>query len=343
MSDREPTAAREPAPSTSVCPRPRPRFAGRRVTDLSTVAGSVIWLGLVAGTIDGTIPIAPVALYVALAALVLIPLGFGVVEIPRDGTAVTVPYRAAVVGQGPAALALVAALAAPQGSLVAVALTLPWLCVTGAIALCGLGRLTARGGGPLPELAIDAGLLYVPVAATFLCMHAAGVSLRFAPIIVLLTGVHFHYAGFALPLVVGLTGRILTGDDGTFPAAITGRATAAATVVIVVGILLIAVGITFSPLVEAVAVIAFTIAVAGFAIRLLRDVVPAVARLPGLLLAVAALSICWTMALALAFASASLPGTPSLITIPEMIRWHGSVNAFGFALPALLAVRLLEE
>jgi len=224
-----------------------------------------------------------------------------------------------------------------------VALTLPWLCVTGAIALCGLGRLTARGGGPLPELAIDAGLLYVPVAATFLCMHAAGVSLRFAPIIVLLTGVHFHYAGFALPLVVGLTGRILTGDDGTFPAAITGRATAAATVVIVVGILLIAVGITFSPLVEAVAVIAFTIAVAGFAIRLLRDVVPAVTRLPGLLLAVAALSICWTMALALAFASASLPGTPSLITIPEMIRWHGSVNAFGFALPALLAVRLLEE
>lgn len=60
------------------------------------------------------------------------------------------------------------------------------------------------------------------------------------------------------------------------------------------------------------------------------------------LLAVAALSTCWTMALALAFAYSSLPGTPALVTIPEMIRWHGSVNAFGFALPALLAVRLLE-
>lgn len=340
MNDTETTAAREPAPSASACPRPR--FVGRRVTDLSAVTGSVVWLGLVAGTIGETIPIAPVALYVALAALVLVPLGFGVVEIPRDVPAVTVPYRVAVFGQGPAALALVAALAAPQGSLVAVALTLPWLCVTGAIAFCGLGRLTVRGGGPLPELAIDAGLLYVPVAAVFLCMHAAGVSLRFAPIIVLLTGVHFHYAGFALPLVVGLTGRILTGDDGTFPATITGRTTAAAAVVIVVGILLIAIGITFSPLVEVVAVVAFTIAVAGFAIRILRDVVPAVARLPGLLLAVAALSICWTMALALAFASSSLPGTPALVTIPEMIRWHGSVNAFGFALPALIAFRLLE-
>ncbi len=335
------TAARASGPPTAS--HPCPRFAGRRVTDLSAATGGTLWLGLAAGTIGGAVPLAPVALYVALAALVVVPLGLGAVETPRDATTATVAYRAAAVGQAPAALALVAALAAPQGSPVAVALVLPWLGVTGAIALCGVGRLAARGGGPLPELAVDAGLLYVPIAAAFLCLHAAGISLRFAPIIVLLTGVHFHYAGFALPLVVGLTGRILTGTDGTFPATIAGRATAAATVVIVAGILLIAIGITFSPLVEVVAVVAFTVAVVGFAIRMLRDAVPAVPRLAGLLLAVAALSVCWTMALALAFASASLPGTPSLVTIPEMIRWHGSVNAFGFALPALVAFRLLED
>ncbi len=305
-------------------------------------AGGIVWLGLAVGTISGVIPIIPVALYVALAALVLVPLGLSVVDIPRDAMTATVAYRAAVVGQAPAALALVAALAAPQGSPAAIALTLPWLGVTGAIALCGLGRLAARGGGPLPELAIDAGLLYVPIAAAFLCLHAAGISLRFAPIIVLLTGVHFHYAGFALPLVVGLTGRILTGADGTFPTTIAGRATAATTVVIVVGILLIAIGITFSPIVEVVAAVAFTAAVVGFAIQTLYNAVPAAPRLPGLLLAVAALSVCWTMALALAFAFSSLPGTPSLVTIPEMIRWHGSGNAFGFALPALVAFRLLE-
>lgn len=340
MSDRETAAARAPGPSTSS--RRRPRFAGRCLTDLSAAAGGVVWLGLAAGTLGGAVPLAPAALYVALAALVVVPLGLGAVGM-ADATAVTVPYRIAAVGQPPAALALVAALARPQGSPVAVALTLPWLGVTGAIALCGLGRLAARGGGPLPELAVDAGLLYVPVAAAFLCLHAAGISLRFAPIIVLLTGVHFHYAGFALPLVVGLTGRISTGADGTFPATISGRVTAATTVVIVAGIVLIAIGITFSPLIEVIAVVAFTTAVVGFAIRTLRDVVPAVGRLPGLLLAVAALSLCWTMALALAFASASLPGMPSLVTIPEMIRWHGSVNAFGFAVPALVAFRLLEN
>ncbi|ELY79152.1 YndJ family transporter [Natrinema gari] len=338
MTDLEPAIPRaggQPASSP-------PCVAGRRVTDLSAAAGGVVWLGVVAGTVGDVLPLSSPALYVGLAALVVVPLGLGVLESPRDATPLRAAYRSAAVGQFPAALALVAALVAPQGSLAAVALTIPWLGVTGAIALCGVGRLLDRGGGPLPELAVDAGLLYVPVAATFLCLHAAGVSLRFAPTIVLLTGVHFHYAGFALPLVVGLTGRHLAGSDGRFSATITGRATAATTVVVVAGILLIAIGITFSPLVEVVAVVAFTAGVVGFALRTLRDVVPTVARLPGLLLAVAALSLCWTMALALAFAYSSLPGTPSLVTIPEMIRWHGSVNAFGFALPALLAFRLLE-
>ncbi|MDF9747706.1 YndJ family transporter [Natrinema salsiterrestre] len=341
MTGPETTAARASEPSTTV--RPRPSVAGRRVTDLTVAAGGTVWLGLVAGTLGGPVSLAVPGLYVALAALVLVPLGVGLVDLPRDATAVTATYRVAVFGQLPAALALVAALVAPQGSVVAVALAVPWLGVTGAIAFCGFGRLTARRDGPLPELAIDAGLLYVPVAAAFLCMHAAGVSLRFAPIIVLLTGVHFHYAGFALPLVVGLTGRVLTGDDGTFSATIAGRATAASTVVTVAGIVLIAIGITFSPLVEVVAVTAFTAGVVGFALRTLRDVVPVTPRLPGLLLAVAALSLCWTMALALAFGYSALPGTPSLVTIPEMIRWHGSGNALGFALPALLAFRLLED
>ncbi|MBZ6495130.1 YndJ family transporter [Natrinema longum] len=338
MTDLEPATPRAGGPPGSHLPG----VAGRRVTDLSAAAGGVVWLGVVAGTAGGVLSLSPPALYVGLAALVLVPLGLGVLESPRDATPPSAPYRGAAVGQFPAALALVVALTAPQGSLAAVALTVPWLGVTGTIALCGLGRLVDRGGGPLPDLAIDAGLLYVPVAAAFLCLHAAGVSLRFAPIIVLLTGVHFHYAGFALPLVVGLTGRHLAGADGRFPATVAGRATAGTTVVVVAGILLIAIGITFSPLIEVVAVVAFTAGVVGFALRTLRDVVPTVARLPGLLLAVAALSLCWTMALALAFAYASLPGTAVLVTIPEMIRWHGSVNAFGFALPALLAFRLLE-
>lgn len=329
------------APQTDVSAEANPRLAGRRVTDLSAAAGAVVWLALVVAVRGGAVGLSAVELYVALATLVLVPLGLGLLEPARDAAGGSVPYTAAIVGQFPAALVVVAGLTASQGSLVAVALVVPWLGVTGSVALLGVQRLASRRGGPLPELAIDAACLYVPVAAVFLALHAAGISLRFAPIIVPLTGVHFHYAGFVLPLVVGLAGRLVAAEYGRFETTIAGRVASASTVVIVAGILLIAVGITFSPLIEVVAVTVFTAGVVGFASVLLREVVPAVPRLPGALLALAALSVFWTMALA--FAYSSLPGTQVLITIPEMVRWHGSVNAFGFALPALLAFRLLEK
>ncbi|WP_254762357.1 YndJ family transporter [Natrinema marinum] len=344
MTDPESPTARTRRSASA----PFPTVAGRRVTDLSTLFGSGVWLALAIGTVGGPVPLSAVELYVALATLIVVPLGLGLLESTSatagslpDRTAT--PYRVAAAGQFPAALAVVAGLAAPQGTLLAVALVAPWLAVTGAIALAGVRRLLARGPGPLPELAIDAALLYVPVAAVFLCLHAAGISLRFAPIIVLLTGVHFHYAGFALPLVVGLTGRLVATGEGGFPPTAAGRAAAAVTAVIAVGILLIAVGITFSPLLEVIAAVTFSAAVVGFAVLLFRTVVPAVPRLPGALFALAAISLCWTMALALAFAYSALPDTASLVSIPEMIRWHGSVNAFGFALPALLALRSLEK
>ncbi len=188
---------------------------------------------------------------------------------------------------------------------------------------------------------MDAALLYVPVASIALLFSVAGIDLGFAPIIVLLTAVHFHYAGFVLPLVVGLAGRVIA-DGGAFDSTLTGHIAAASTVAVVVGILAVAVGITVSPILEFVAVVPFVAGVAGFAFVVTGGVVPVVPRLPGALLVAASLSVCVGMAFALAFAYSSLPGTTVLVTIPEMVRWHGAVNAFGFALPALVAFRLLE-
>ncbi len=178
------------------------------------------------------------------------------------------------------------------------------------------------------------------MGAVALVLSRAGISFHFRPIIVLLTVVHYHYAGFALPLVTGMAGRIVTDDGGRFGSGIVGRAMAATTLVIVVNLALIAVGITFSPLVEVVAVAFFTVAVVVFALSILGAVVPRVDRIRGALLSVAAIAVVWTMALALAYGYSAYPGTPQLVTIDEMILRHGSVNAFGFALPALLAFRL---
>jgi hypothetical protein len=138
-------------------------------------------------------------------------------------------------------------------------------------------------------------------------------------------------------------GRRLTDEQGRFGSGPAGRLGLAATLVIVVNLALIAVGITFSPTVEIVAVAFFTVAVAAFALLALRRVVPALPLLPAALLGFASLAIVGTMALALAYGYSAFPATGELVGIGRMVRWHGSLNAFGFALPALLAFRIGDE
>lgn len=316
-----------------------PHVAGYRLTDLTAVGGALCWGGAVAAAEAGLLALSVVELFVSLAVLVLVPLGLAVSATPRRSGGTALPYTVATVGQLPAALAVVGALALRVGSTGSVVLVLPWLGVTGAIALFGLWRLLSRGLGPLPELAVDAALFYVPVGAVALLLHRAGISLRFQPIIILLTVVHYHYAGFVLPLVTGLVDRRLVTADGGLGTDLTGRVAALATVVIIINLALIAVGITFSPLVEMVAVSLFTVAVAGFGVVVLRTVVPAVGGLAGAALGLASISIFLTMALALGYGYSAFPATGRLLGIGQMIRWHGTLNAFGFALPALLACR----
>jgi hypothetical protein len=313
---------------------------GQRVTDITATVGGVVWLGLAGMSHSGTIGLSTVALFVCLAALVLVPLGLGLVATPRRSGSQSLLYTLAAVGQGPAALAVVAALASPVGTIESVVFSLPWLPVSGLLALFGLWRLLSRGIRPLSELAIDVALLYLPVGAVALILHRAGITFFFDPVIIFLTAVHYHYAGFVLPLVAGMAGRVLIGDSDGFGADLVGRSATVVTLVILVNLALIAVGITFSPLVEVMAVSLFTVAVAVFAVLLLRCVVPTLSRIPATLLAVASCSVFLTMALALAYGYSAFPATGQLITISEMVRWHGTLNAFGFALPALVAFRL---
>ena len=64
-------------------------------------------------------------------------------------------------------------------------------------------------------------------------MRAGLRPLGFPDLIVLLTAVHFHYAGFALPVLTGLVARVLGG-----PAA------GAACLGVIAGVPLVAIGIT---------------------------------------------------------------------------------------------------
>jgi len=311
-----------------VTPRGWSRFA------LATAAaGGAVWAALLlwrppspgeAGWADALLLLAPLA---------LVPLGLRLVPPDEPRGAAAGCWRAALALQLPAALALAAAFALPPGA-AAAALALPWLAVAATMALYGLTRLRRKEGWPLPELAVAAGLAFPIVGAGWALLERAGIRpLGFAPLIVLLTAVHFHYAGFALPLATGLAGRALPG-----------RVARMAALGVIAGVPLVAAGITASqlgagPLLETAA--AGITALAGLltAWLHLRLAAGASSRPPflaRLLWAVAGLALGLGMVLAALYGSRAYLSTPWL-DVPLMWALHGTANGLGFALCGLLA------
>jgi len=319
-----------------------PRIADHRMTDLTAITGGVLWLALVGGWALDAVPYFLVELYLALAMLVLVPLGLGLARTPRRSGGTATSYRIAVLAQFPCALLALGGFTYSVETLERLLLLLPWTALTMLVGCFGAWRFLSTGVDSLPELSIDAALLYMPVAGVALVLHAAGITFHFEDIIVLLTGIHFHYAGFVLPLVVGLAGRRLTDEAGRFGEDTVGRLGAGGTVGVIVGISLIAFAITTWSLLELPAVLVFTCSVIAIAIAILVRLVPTLPFGPALLLAIASLSIVLTLVLALAYSYSVFPGTDDLIGIDAMIRWHGTINALGFSLSGLLAFRWLE-
>jgi len=303
-----------------------PTVSGVAVPDASAAVGAVVWLGAVlAGTL-GTVPRA-----LALAPLVLVPLGVGMAaHRPFPGRAGQC-LRAAAWCQPAGALGFTASLALDVTGVTAAALAAPWLLVTGLLGLASLVRTTERGGVALPETAVDAGLAYVSVGAVALLLYHLDITFWFGSTIILLTAVHFHYAGFVLPIVTGLTGRSGHLDSRLWHVLVG---------VILAGPAIIAVGISFSPLVEFVAVGGFTVAVALFGWYVLLRIAPTRPRGQAILLGASAVALPVSMALALGYGVATFSGVDLGLTIATMVALHGSLNAFGFALLGLVGWRL---
>jgi hypothetical protein len=296
------------------------------VPDLSALFGGVVWLvALVVG------PLGIIDRALALAPLVLVPLGIGMAGRAHFGGLAGQCYRAAVWLQPVGAVLFTASLVVGNG-IVSAALAAPWLAVTGLLGLAALARTIDRGGVALPETAVDFGLAYASVGAVALLLYHLDITFWFTPTIILLTAVHFHYAGFTLPVITGLTGRSRQTPPSTALTALVG--------VILAGPAIIAVGISFSPTVEVVAVGGFTVAVALFGGHVLLRVAPTRPRTQGLLLGASAVALPVSMAMALGYGVSTFTGVDLGLDISTMVRLHGSLNAFGFALLGLVGWRL---
>ena len=297
----------------------------------SAAAGAVAWLLLLLTRTSDARETELIHKIVFFAVLVIVPLGLSLVTAGEQRMSATL-YRAAVLAQPVAAVITIASFFFEKG-LLSASLSAVWLVVSAIVALLGLSRFTARGLYPLYESSIDAGLLYLPVAGGWLIIYRLGVQpFDYGETIILLTVVHFHFAGFAAPIIAGLTGKLL---------AITKHRPGKLYAFIVFGVVaampLVAAGITFSPWMGLAGTLLLSSGLVALAVLTVGRVLPAVASLSTrLLLLIAALSSCTAMVLACLYAY-SLVAHVLILRIPTMAMTHGLLNAFGFATCSLLA------
>jgi hypothetical protein len=289
----------------------------------TSLVGTIVWV--VGVTVLG---LGQLESLVVLSPLVLHPLVIGLAQTqtvaPRLHTFVRWAHL-------PAASMLAVGFGLAPGPL-AGALALPWLGVVGLTALLGLLRLRKRGLWPACELGIDGGLIFVSVGGVWALAACAGYApFGFSKTIVYLTAAHFHYAGFVLPVLIGLAVRRV---DRPYTRWIP--------LAILAGVPLVAVGITASPLVEVVGAVVLAVAAACGAVVQLSLAACAKNRLAALLLAGSALALLWGISLAAIYAVGEYRGLP-WPSIPEMVELHGSVNALGFGLLGTWAWTLEER
>jgi hypothetical protein len=150
---------------------------------------------------------------------------------------------------------------------------------------------------------------------------------------VLLTAAHFHYAGFALPVIAGVLFREM--KSGVLPAV--GAAAAIA------GPPLVAAGITASqlgaaPVFERIAGV--TMALTGALVALLHLRLSGNRRYPPIVRLIWSVAgVVFIVGMALGAVYALRGALPAGIFAPDlsfMTAYHGSMNALGFTLPALL-------
>ena len=264
------------------------------------------------------------------AMLTIVPLGLSLVMTNEETRGLNL-YRVAVYGQPIAALLAVISFLVPMG-LLSAALAAAWLLLTAIVGLLGLTRLLSRGLYPLPETSVDAGLLYLPVAGVWLVVYRLGIQpFDYGETIILLTVIHFHFAGFAAPIIAGMVGRTLaTSTSGL------GRLFPVIVVALVASMPLVAAGITFSPWLGLAGALLLTTGLLLLAVLTIVRVVPMIASTGvQVLLVIGALSSCAAMVLACLY-SYSLVAHIVILTIPAMAKAHGLLNAFGFATCSLV-------
>ena len=254
-------------------------------------------------------------------------------------------YVYAIALQPIAAVCGIIAVFAASATPLALIGALGWLVYTALLAAMSLVRTAPelwRKRLSLTDLCRALALIYLPIAGIWFTLDRLGTRpLGFSHTTVLLTAVHFHFIALGALTLTGWTGRVLQTHPTSFILAIY----RVAALGMIVGPLLVAAGITLTQLtglhaLESCAAVLLALSEIVIAMLTLRCIVPAiVSPFAKGLLTVSGGAVALTMALAMAYALGMATGAWK-ITIPQMIAFHGWLNALAFSACGLLGWRL---
>ncbi|MGJ3194448.1 YndJ family protein [Peribacillus frigoritolerans] len=197
-----------------------------------------------------------------------------------------------------------------------------YMILTFFVACYGLKRFFQRGFTNWAEISIDIGMMYLFVGGLWFFAYIAGIDTGFSPLISWLTAIHFHYSAFLLPISLGFFGRL---HDSTWYRLIVP--------IILAGPMLVAIGISFSPLLEFVSVLLYifaiyTLIVLAYRTRFLSHLQTILIRL-----SFSALGI--TILFSLLYATNNSFGL-WFVSIDFMLKFHGLFNCLIFGMLGVL-------
>lgn len=185
------------------------------------------------------------------------------------------------------------------------------------IAGYGFSRFLHRGFIHLEEFLIDIGLIYIAIGGAWFVAYESQIDTGFSPIMTWLTGIHFHYAAFLLPIFIGLLGRI-------YKSALY-RLTS---IIIIVSPIIVAVGITYSTLLELFSVLIYIVGISSLIYLSFKASIHWLNRVSFAALGVAIL-------FSLLYAFGNVTGLYT-VTIDFMLVFHGVINSVVFALAGII-------
>jgi hypothetical protein len=260
-----------------------------------------------------------------LAVTALFPLARWLLEDPSSPRRTWVE-RIVALGYPLAIPATIAALCFSPGR-IAFGLSLPWLLITLLISGQGLQRLLENGVSRLEEMCLDIGRVFLGIGGAWFAASRFGgdTVFGFSEPIITLTAIHFHYAGFFTSLMVGWRGRELSSANRL--ARPLWKLAALGTLI---GVPLLAAGISLSPGIESAAALVLAGSVCLYAVLVLTALFDRPSKIGSILLAISSLSAFYSMGWAARYGwhrSSPIPGPD----IGTMILRHGVLNAFIFA------------